>query len=59
MALDQCRDVRVVRSGEKVSCPVAWHDAVLGLGRPLADAPPVNPRVRCVNRVNPTLHQPN
>jgi hypothetical protein len=24
-------------SGEKVSFPVAWHSAVLGLGRPLAD----------------------
>src|SRR4029077_5200094 len=30
MALDQRRDVRVVRSGEKVSFPVAWHGALLG-----------------------------
>ncbi len=37
MALDQRRDVRVVRSGEKVSFPVAWHGALLGLGRPLAN----------------------
>ena len=27
----------LVRSGEKVSFPVAWHGAVLDLGRPLAD----------------------
>src|SRR6266581_2806946 len=33
MALDERRDVRVVRSGEKVSFPVAWHGALLG--RPL------------------------
>jgi hypothetical protein len=32
MALDERRDVRVVRSGEKVSFPVAWHGALLGLG---------------------------
>ncbi len=37
MALDERRDVRVVRSGEKVSFPVAWHGAILGLSRPLAD----------------------
>ena len=37
MALDERHDVRVVCSGEKVSFPVAWHSAVLGLGRPLAD----------------------
>ena len=37
MALDQRRDVRVVRSGEKISFPVAWHGAVLDLGWPLAD----------------------
>jgi hypothetical protein len=30
-------NVSVVRSGEKVSFLVAWHDAVLDLGRPLAD----------------------
>jgi hypothetical protein len=30
MALDERRDVRVVRSGEKVSFPVAWHGAILG-----------------------------
>jgi hypothetical protein len=29
--------VRLVCSREKVSFPVAWHSAVLGLGRPLAD----------------------
>jgi hypothetical protein len=27
MALDERRDVRVVCSGEKISCPVAWHGA--------------------------------
>ena len=37
MALDQRRDVGVVCSGEKVSFPVAWHGAIVGLGRPLAD----------------------
>ena len=37
MALDQRRDVRVVRSGEKISFPVARHGAVLDLGWPLAD----------------------
>jgi hypothetical protein len=37
MALDLYRDVRVVRSGEKFSFPVAWHGAVLDLGRSLAD----------------------
>ena len=37
MALDKRRDVRVVRSREKVSFPMAWHGAILGLGRPLAD----------------------
>jgi hypothetical protein len=37
MAFDERHDVRVVCSGEKVSFPVAWHSAVLGLGRPLAD----------------------
>ena len=37
VALDECRDVRVVRSGEKVSFPMAWHGAILGLGWPLAD----------------------
>src|SRR6516162_9217159 len=37
MALDQRRDVGVVCFGEKVSFPVAWHGAIVGLGRPLAD----------------------
>jgi hypothetical protein len=37
MALDERRDVRVVRSTEKVSFPVAGHSAVLDLGRPFAD----------------------
>ena len=37
MALDQRRDVRVVCSREKVSFPVAWHSAVLHLGRPFPD----------------------
>ena len=37
MALDERHDVGVVRSGEEVSFPVAWHGAILDLGRPLAD----------------------
>jgi len=37
MALDERCDVRVVRAREKVSFPVAWHGAILGLSRPLAD----------------------
>src|SRR5262245_39321422 len=37
MALDQRRDGGVVCSGEKVSFPVAWHGAIVGLSRPLAD----------------------
>ena len=37
MALDQRRDVRVVRPGEKITFPVTWHGAVLSLGRPFAD----------------------
>jgi hypothetical protein len=32
MALDERRDVRVVRPGEKISFPVTWHGAVLSLG---------------------------
>src|SRR5215470_729115 len=31
MALDQRRDVGVVCSAEKVSFPVAWHGAIVGL----------------------------
>src|SRR5580693_2887711 len=30
-------DVRVVRSGKKVSFPMPWHSAILNLGGPLAD----------------------
>jgi hypothetical protein len=37
MALDERRDVRVVRPGEKIPFPVTWHGAVLSLGRPFAD----------------------
>jgi hypothetical protein len=37
MALDQRDDVRVVRSGEKISFPMTWHGAVLNLGWPVAD----------------------
>ena len=37
LALDQRRDVRVVRPGEKISFPVTWHGAVLNLGRSFAD----------------------
>src|SRR5271170_1104202 len=37
MTLDERCDVCVVGAGEKVSFPVAWHGAILGLGRPLAD----------------------
>ena len=37
VALNECHDVRVVRSAEKVALPVAWHGAVIGIGRPLAD----------------------
>jgi acetamidase/formamidase len=48
MALDERRDVRVVRSGEKVSFPVAWHGAVLDLGRPLADGDGRECQIDCV-----------
>src|SRR3974377_1869846 len=37
MALDQRRDARVLRPGEKISFPVTWHGAVLSLGWPFAD----------------------
>src|SRR5690349_17321657 len=37
IALDQSGDVRVVRSGKKVSFPMPRHGAILDLGRPLAD----------------------
>ena len=37
MALDERCDVRVIRSTEKVSFPVAGHSAVIDLGRPFAD----------------------
>ena len=37
IALDQGGDVRVVRSGKKVSFPMPWHSAILNLGGPLAD----------------------
>src|ERR1700722_12256025 len=42
MALDTRRDVRVVRSSQKVSFPMARHGAIFGLGRPLADGDRVN-----------------
>jgi hypothetical protein len=35
LTLDKCRNVRVVRSGEKVSFPMTWNGAILSLGRPL------------------------
>src|SRR6478735_7795243 len=37
IALDQGSDVRVVRSGKKVSFPMPRHSAILNLGGPLAD----------------------
>ena len=37
IALDEGGDVRVVRSGEKVSFPMPRHGAILNLGGPLAD----------------------
>ena len=39
MALDQRRDVRVVRPGEKIT---TWHGAVLSLGWPFADRDRIN-----------------
>src|ERR1700731_4771083 len=37
IALDEGSDVRVVRSGKKVSFPMPRHSAILNLGGPLAD----------------------
>ena len=37
IALDEGGDVRVVRSGKKVSFPMPRHGAILNLGGPLAD----------------------
>lgn len=37
VALDEGGDVRVVRSGKKVSFPMARHGAILNLGGPLAN----------------------
>jgi hypothetical protein len=37
VALDECRDVRIVRSGKKISFPMARHGAILYLGGSLAD----------------------
>src|SRR5580704_984926 len=37
IALDEGSDVRVVRSGKKVSFPMPPHSAILNLGGPLAD----------------------
>src|SRR6185295_4175999 len=34
---DQSGDVRVVRSGKKISFPMSRHGAILNLGWPLAD----------------------
>ena len=37
IALDEGGDVRIVRSGKKVSFPMPRHSAILNLGGPLAD----------------------
>src|SRR5262249_19579737 len=37
LALDQCHDVRIVRSGKKISFPMARHGTILYLGGSLAD----------------------
>ena len=37
VALDEGDDVRVVRSGEQITFPMAWDGAILGLGGSLAD----------------------
>ncbi len=37
VALDEGGDVRIVRSGKKVSFPMARHSTILDLGWPLAD----------------------
>ena len=37
LRLDEGGDVRVVRSGKKVSFPMPRHGAILNLGGPLAD----------------------
>src|SRR6201987_841902 len=37
VALDESGDVRVVRSGKKVSFPMPRHGPILNLGGPLAD----------------------
>ena len=42
LALDQRHDVGVVRTAEKVTFPVTWHGAVIGIGRPLADGDAVS-----------------
>jgi hypothetical protein len=37
MAFDERHDVRVVRSAEKVTFPVTWHGAVIGIGWPFTN----------------------
>src|SRR3974377_1097635 len=51
MALDQRRDVRVVRPGEKISFPVTWHGAVLSLGWPVADGGRIHDLFPCARGV--------
>ena len=45
IALDKVGDVRIVRSGKKVSFPMPRHGAILNLGGPLAD--------RAISRICP------